>query len=166
MVWNLFPFKGDFSLGKSQKSQGTKSGLWGGLSHLGDLMFCQKTLNETMHEWACFRDQLPIAVAFWIIRMVSVEECSSLLQNLMQIFCSTCLVILNAMATQYTYSLNGIYHPHWLVQWRHHCSHMCIPVHSSWLPGYIRVAQTNILTLAGLFLDRHFIFIVSKPILK
>ena len=28
-VWNLFPFKGDFSFGKSQKSQGTKSGLWG-----------------------------------------------------------------------------------------------------------------------------------------
>ena len=27
MVWNLFPFKGDFSFGKSQKSQGTKSGL-------------------------------------------------------------------------------------------------------------------------------------------
>ena len=25
MVWNLFPFKGDFSLGKRQKSQGTKS---------------------------------------------------------------------------------------------------------------------------------------------
>ena len=24
-VWNLFPFKGDFSLGKSQKSQGAKS---------------------------------------------------------------------------------------------------------------------------------------------
>ena len=29
-VWNLFPFKGDFSFGKSQKSQGTKSGLYGG----------------------------------------------------------------------------------------------------------------------------------------
>ena len=29
-VWNLFPFKGDFSFRKSQKSQGTKSGLqWG-----------------------------------------------------------------------------------------------------------------------------------------
>ena len=28
-VWNLFPFKGDFSLGKSQKSQGAKSGLQG-----------------------------------------------------------------------------------------------------------------------------------------
>ena len=26
-VWNLFPFKDDFSLGKSQKSQGAKSGL-------------------------------------------------------------------------------------------------------------------------------------------
>ena len=85
----IYSFTGDFSLGKSQKSQGTKSGLWGGLSHLGDLMFCQKTLNETMHEWACFRDQLPIAVAFWIIRMVSAEECSSLTRNLMQICCST-----------------------------------------------------------------------------
>ena len=27
MVWNLFPFKGGFSFGKSQKSQGAKSGL-------------------------------------------------------------------------------------------------------------------------------------------
>ena len=27
MVWNLFPLKGDCSFGKSQKSQGTKSGL-------------------------------------------------------------------------------------------------------------------------------------------
>ena len=27
MIWNLFPFKGDFSFGKSQKSQGAKSGL-------------------------------------------------------------------------------------------------------------------------------------------
>ena len=26
VVWNLFPFKGDFSFGNSQKSQGTKSG--------------------------------------------------------------------------------------------------------------------------------------------
>ena len=28
-VWNLFPFKGDFSFGKNQKSQGTNSGLKG-----------------------------------------------------------------------------------------------------------------------------------------
>ena len=35
-----------------------------------------------MHEWACCRDeaanhQLPIAVAFWVIQTVSIEECSS-----------------------------------------------------------------------------------------
>ena len=97
--------------------------------------------------------QLPIAVAFWIIRIVSVEECSSLAQNLMQIRCSAHSVILNVMATQDTCSLNGIYCPHWLVQWSRHCSHMHIPVHSPLLPGYINVLQTVlvILTMAGLF---------------
>ena len=30
MVWNHFPFKGDFSFGENQKSQGTKSALLGG----------------------------------------------------------------------------------------------------------------------------------------
>ena len=38
-----------------------------------------------MHEWACCHDkaanhQLPIAAAFWIIWIVSMEECSSLKQ--------------------------------------------------------------------------------------
>ena len=63
-------------------------------------------------------------------------------------------VILNAMATQYTGSLNGIYSSHWLVQWSRHCSCMCIPVHSPWLPGYTDVTETVlvILTRAGLFL--------------
>ena len=46
-----------------------------------------------MHEQVCFGDEaanhpLPIAVAFWIIQ-VSTEECSSLMQNLIQIHCST-----------------------------------------------------------------------------
>ena len=65
-------------------------------------------------------------------------------------------VILNAMATQYTCLLNGVYCPHWLVQWCHHCLHMCIPVYSPRLPGYINVVQTVhiILTMAGLFPDR------------
>ena len=145
MVWKLFPFKGDFSCG---------------LSHLSDFMFCQKLC--TRHDaWVVCCDeaanhQLPIAAAFWIISIVSVEECSSLMQNLMQSHCSTCLVILNVMATQYTCSLNHIYHPHWLVQWSCHCSRMCLPVHSPWLPGYINVVQTIliILTIAGLFLER------------
>ena len=44
---------------------------------------------------------LPIAAAFWIfwiIRIASMEECSSLMQNLMQICCSTCSIILNVTA--------------------------------------------------------------------
>ena len=111
-----------------------------------------------MHERAhCFKEtanhQLPVVAVFWIIWTVSTEEYSSLIQNLMQILWSTCSVILNVTATQYRCSFNCIYHPHWLVQWSHHCSHMCIPVHSPWLPDYIDVAQTVpvTLTMAGLF---------------
>ena len=44
------------------------------------------------------------------------------MQNLTQIHCSTCSVIMNAMTTQYTCSLNGVYDPHWLVQWSCHFS--------------------------------------------
>ena len=157
MVWNLFLFKGDFSVGNSQKSQGTKSGL----SHLGNLIFCKNLCTRHGYEQMCCcfgaaNHQLPIAVALWIIQIVSAEECLSLKQNLMQIHCSTCSVILDAMATQYTRSLNGIYCPHWLVKWSHHCSLMHIPVRCPWLPGYISVVQTIliILTMAGLFPDR------------
>ena len=39
--WNLFPFKGDFNFGKSQKSLRAKPRLKEGLSHLDYLMFCQ-----------------------------------------------------------------------------------------------------------------------------
>ena len=99
-------------------------------------------IHEQMH--CCdeaANHQLPIDMTFWIIWIVSVEECSSLTQNLMQIHCSTHSVILNVTATQYTCSLNSVYCPHWLVQWSHHCSHMCIPVHSPWLPGYIDIMK-------------------------
>ena len=65
-------------------------------------------------------------------------------------------VFLNVMDTQYTWAPNGVYHPHWLVQWGHHCSHTHIPVCSPWPPGHIDVAQSVlvILATAGLFLDR------------
>ena len=78
------------------------------------------------------------------------------MQNSRQICCSTCSVILNVTVTQYMCSLNGIYCPHWLVQWSHHCSHMCILVHSPWRPGYMDVMHTIlvILTMAGLFPDK------------
>ena len=88
---------------------------------------------DVMHEWVCCHDEaanhhVPIAIASGIIRIVSIEECSSLTQNLMQIYPFTCSVILNAVATQYTCSLNGIYCPYWLVQWSRHFSRMYIPV--------------------------------------
>ena len=116
-----------------------------GLSHRGDLLSHGKTARDVMQEWTCCRDeaashQVPRAAAFWIIWIVSMEECSSLTQNLMRIHCSTCPVILYTMATQYACSLSVIYHPHRLVQWSHHCSHMCIPVYSTGLLGYINVA--------------------------
>ena len=136
MVWNLFPFKGDISFGKSQKWQGAKSGLKGGW--VTWVIWCFTKKLCTRHDaWAlCCCDeaanhQLPIAAAFWIILIVSVDECSSLTQNLMQICCST--AILNVTATQHTGSLSGICCPHWLVQWSRHRSHVCVPVHSPWL---------------------------------
>ena len=91
----------------------------------------KKSALDVMHEQAYCHDeaanhQLPIAVAFWIIWIISAEECSSLTQNLMQIHCSSSSVILNVMTTQYACSLNGVYHPHGLVWWSCHCSHMYI----------------------------------------
>ena len=120
-----------------------------------------KSTRDMMHERSHCPDevanhQLPRAAAFWIMWIASVEECSSLTQNLMQIHCSTRSVILNQMTPQYTCSLSGVYLPHLLVLWSRHCSHMHIPVHSPRLPGYIDVKQTLllILTTAGLFPDR------------
>ena len=100
--------------------------------------------------------QLTITANFWIIRILSMEEFSSLMQNLMQICCSTHSTILNATAMYYISSFNCGYRPRWLVQWSHHCSHMRIPVHSPCLSGYIDVTQTIliILTMAGPFQDR------------
>ena len=79
----------------------------GGLCHLDDLMFHKKTARDVMHEQAHCHDeaashQLPTAAAFWIIWIVSMEECSSFTQNFMQFRCSTHSAILNAAATQYT----------------------------------------------------------------
>ena len=100
----------------------------------------RNSAQDVVHEWACCDEaanhQSPIAAAFWIIWIVSVEECSSWTQNLTQIHCSTRSVILNVTATQYTCSLNDVYQPHWLVQWSHHCSPMSIAVHFPWLLVY------------------------------
>ena len=101
--------------------------------------------------------RLPIAVAFWIIQMVSMEECSSLTQNLMQIHCSTHSVILNVMATQYTCSLTlRCLLPPLISAVKSSLFTHAHPVQSPWLPGYIDVTWTILvtLTMAGLFPDR------------
>ena len=103
----------------------------------------KNSTRDVVHEWAHCCDeaanhQLPIAAAFWITLMVSSEECSSLMQNLMKIYCSTLSVILNVVATQYTCSENGAYHPQWLVRW--HC-HWFMHVHSSLLFLVARLHQ-------------------------
>ena len=53
----------------------------------------------------------------------------------------------------HTCSLNSIYHPHWPVQWSHHCSCMCILVHSPWLPGYIDSRSCKPFSLYSQWLD-------------
>ena len=134
-----------------------------GVESPGRFHVSPKTLPacHVMREWEHCHDeaansQLPIAAAFWIIQILSTEEHSSLMKTLMQIRCSTCSVILNAMDTQYTCSLNSVYCPQWPAQWSCHCSRMLIPVHSPWLPGSINVVQTILIMLimAGLFPDR------------
>ena len=112
---------------------------------------------DVLSWWSC---QLSVAAPFWIILIVSAKECSTLTQNLMQILGSTYWIILNVMATWYTSSLNRVCRPHWLVPWSHHCSHMCIPAHPLWLPGYTDVVQIIliILTVVGLFLTRPQLF--------
>ena len=99
-VWNLFPFKGDFSFGKNQILQGTKSGLWWGWVTCVVWCFAKKLCTRCdawVGIWLWWSCQSPFAhtEAFWIIRTVYTEECSSLMQNLMQIHCSTHSVILN-----------------------------------------------------------------------
>ena len=116
----------------------------------------QPFLKHFCHTFICATLIALSPKAFWIIWTVTAEECSNLMQNWMHFHCSTRSVILNAMATQYTCSRNGVYRSRWLVQWSHHCSHTCIPVHSPWLPGYVNITQIIliILTMARLFLDR------------
>ena len=65
MVWNLFPFKGDFSFRKSQKSQGTKFGLRG-RGWVTWVIWCfTKKLCMRYNAWvgmlSWWSDQLPVA---------------------------------------------------------------------------------------------------------
>ena len=143
MIWNLFPFKVIVVWGKARSCTVPNLGCRGTKSPGSFDVLTKISAQDMIHEQAHCHDeaanhQLPIAAVFWIIWIVFAKECSSLTQNLIQIHYSTCSIILNVIATQYTCSLNSVYHPLCLVQWSHHCSHMHVPVLSSWLPGYIK----------------------------
>ena len=129
---------------------------------MGDLIFCQKTAQDVMHERAHCHDEA--ANHQWPIALQSLNHLNSFCGGMFklnakfeQMHCSTHSVILNAMATQYTCSLNGVFCPHWPLRWSHHSSNMHIPLHCPWLPGYMYVMQTvlDILTMARLLLERH-----------
>ena len=99
MVWYLLPFKYDLVLGKARSCRAPNLGCRGAESPGWFDVSPKNSTWNVMHEWAHSHDkaanhQFPIAVAFWIIWIVSMEECSSLMQNLMQsllqIHCSTC----------------------------------------------------------------------------
>ena len=50
----------------------------------------QPSLKRVCHTFICTALTASSPKAFWIIRIASLEDCSSLTQNLMQICCSTC----------------------------------------------------------------------------
>ena len=131
-----------------------------GLGHLGDLMFCQKTLYET---WCMSRCIVVLKLSIWVAHSCSLLNYPNSFQRGM--------FKLNTKsdADSLLYSISHFecdgHTVHMLTQWHllppltrtvmSHCSCMRIPVHSPWLPGCIYVTQTIliILTLPGLFPD-------------
>ena len=94
MVWNLFPFKGDFSFRKDRRHRAPSLGCKGAEPPGWFDVLPENSAWDKMHGQAHCHDeaanhQLPTTAAFWIIWIVSPEECSRLMQNLMQIRCST-----------------------------------------------------------------------------
>ena len=89
MVWNLFPFKGDFSFGKSWKSKGSKRELWGDWVNWVVWCFATKLCTRCdawvgmLSWWSC---QSPVAYSCSLLYHLNsfCEECSSLMQNMMQ----------------------------------------------------------------------------------
>ena len=90
-------------LGKARSHRAPSLGCRGAESPGWFDVLPKNSVWDVMHEWECCHGeaanhQLPLAVSFWILSLVSAEECSSLMQNLMQTCCCTCSVILNVTA--------------------------------------------------------------------
>ena len=77
-------------LGKARNHRAPNLGCGGAESPGWFDVFPNNSAWDVIHEWVCCcveasNHQLPIASAFWIIWIVSAEECSSLTRKLMQI---------------------------------------------------------------------------------
>ena len=141
MIQNLFLLKGDFSFGKSQKSQGTKSGLFRGWVTWVIRCFAKKLCSRcdawerALLWWSC---QLPAAHSRGLLNYPS-SFCGGMFKLIAKFDVDPLLYSpSHCECDSHTIqcSLHGIYHPHWLVQWSRPCSHVHIPVPSPWLPGY------------------------------
>ena len=121
---NLLPFNSDFSSGKSQKSKGAKSGV-GGLTDLGDVILCQKSLHKS-----CRMGR----------RIV-----------LMKLICS----LGHCECDCHTVHKLGQRHltADWLAPRESDCSRTLSKVSSDWLPSYIKATRPvlEIFKMAGYF---------------
>ena len=120
------------------------------------------TWVDALSWWSC---QSPVAHSCSLLNHL-VEECPSLMQNLMHIHYSTLSFSIWRPHSTCAHSTVSIQPPHWLAEQSRHCSHMHIPVYCPWLSGYINVMQTVliILAMAGLFPDRcHTLFLIQMP---
>ena len=147
MVWNLFPFKGDFSFEKVQKSQGLNLACKVGWVTWEIWCFAKKL---------CLRRDARAGTLLW--RKVPITSCSQLQPSeSSNSFCRG-MFKLNAKsdADLLLYSLshfecNGCT-AHMLTQRclspplsstvKSSLSHTCIQVHSPWLPNYSNVVET------------------------
>ena len=155
MVWNLFPFKGDFSFGKTRSHR---------VPYLGWVTWVIWCFTKKLHETWCMSRCI-------VVMKMQIASCPSLHWNHPHSFCRGMFKLnrkLDADVLLYLLShfeCDG----HTVHMFTEQClllpltstvklsfSHIHIPVHSPWLPGYIDVVQTvfYILTMAGLFMEQ------------
>ena len=148
---NLFPFKSDFSFEKSQKSQGNL--------YTVNTLRCSACCRPS-RMWITFNGFSTIFEAFvphfylhsthYIIPKSSLYHpngfCGGMFKLNTKFDADSSLYLLSHFECD-GHTVHML--PQWLAQWRHHCSHRHIPVHSPWLPGYITVMQTVLVILTS-----------------
>ena len=124
MVWNLLPFKSDFTFGKSQKSQGTNLSCRGAESPGRFDVLSENSARDVMDELTHCPDeaanhQLPVAEAFWITGIVyhlSIFHRGKFKLNTQSDPDLLLYLLSHFECDHHTVHMltNGIYCPHWL----------------------------------------------------